>query len=756
MSFFGYHLKTWDGHNINDGSVYSADLITEDGGTLDTLQAQSIESERPGSSPVFVRMQPNGRRFALEITLEAPTAANLDQLKQWFDPTVDEERVLVATRDYGAGLDVQMLCLVEQVSLAQIGGATPVTIYRAAMRSTVGIWESVTPTTTATATVTSGAGSQGIDIVAAGSTISYPTFVLTPQELVDNSEGWIKRRRLLPINRSELPLYSDVGGGYPIRLCDLDTLSITPGDDVHLLQNGVDIPRWFDSGNNVWANIEFRPRKTFTLADNLNNNDIGDLAVSNADGLLGWPSSGYFMLGTELIRYSETGLGAITTTERGAFGTTAATHTAGATGYWLEHENLFLIWDYTFAQAPTAPDDRKPIINLNSSDNEHWTWSDGVVFNDSDLRSGTWRREYAEDNPGARYIRSYATGSGLFFQNAAPETRKILANNAIMEVPAGLSRTTSALILTLSSSGTVPVSGYAYRKRVVRTDFTYDRQGTGEIYNYETGPGGTATAEVMQLIQTGQTETEIENVFPTTQGPDSEYTSYSTLWTGNYEQTGVEIAGGQVNYGVHINQPSPTSTTRTTYTQEQGIVSNPGMTFTPFGVDIEGYEGVITLSAAMSVPIFRVRLNAKIPIGEDLNGDEFGEPPAEVKDGTNAYLRVTAITIHFDTERNPQIVVCPQEDMYLLVARLTNEETDEYLDIAMNVLVDDEITIDCEAHTIIDEDDREHPYAIVASDPKHWLYNQPNTTNNYTLTMASITGGDGEIDIDATHKDRWL
>lgn len=755
MPFFGYRLKTWDGHNINDGAVYSADLITEDGGTLDTLDAQSIESERPGSPPVFVRMQPNGRRFAVEVTLETPTAANLDRLKQWFDPTVDEERVLVATRDYGDGLDVQMLCVVERVVLAQIGGNTPTTIYRVNMRSAIGIWESVEETETPTTTVTDGGGTDGIDIVALGSAISYPTFVLTPQSLQSNTEGFVKRRRILSVNRSEMPLFSDVGGGYPIRVCSLDDLGITPGNDVHLMHNGVDLPLWIDGDNNVWANIEFAPRRTFVLADALDNNDVGVVSASNADGLLGWPSDGFFLLGSECIRYTDTGLGVITISERGALNTTAASHLADTTAYWLEHEELYLIWDYAFAQAPTSPTDRKPIFDLDNSSNEHWTWQNGVVFNDNDLRSGTWRREYAEDNPAARYIRSFATGSGMFFENAKPATQKILANNAILEAPCGLSRSTGALILTELDTGEVPVSGYSWRKRVVRTDYTYERFGLGEFYVYETSPTSTSSAERMELQQTGQTETEIENTFPNDRGPDSEHTSYTQLWTGNYEEQGQDN-GINTFYGVHINQMVPSSTTRTTYTQEQGTIDEVPMDLTPYGVDIDGYEGVLTLNAALAVPIFRVRLNAEIPVGVDLNGDSFQEPPAEVKAGTNANIRITGLTVHFDEDRIPQIVVCAEEDMYLLVARLENDETGEYLDIAMNLLEDQDITIDCAAHTVTDEDGREYPFAVVASDPKHWLYNLPNQTNNYLFTMAGISGGDGEIDISATHKDRWL
>ena len=751
-------IQTYAGHNINDytGSTGTyATIIEGDGQALSVFPSQAVLTDRPGAFPGYIRTQPTDRVITLLIAIPNFTQTNFETLASWFDP-LNGTQWLAAVDD--AGKHRQISCVAE--SFTWVAPAQ----WKVALRCPTGVWEATDADEQSLGPFAINDSGDTFTITGNGDTRAYPKFDIIAQGVaISASDGWNKRRRVVIVNRSELPLYDPVGDGYPILLCDLSTLSITPGNDVRVLLNGVDQPRWID-GNNLWVLLQFRPRKTFVLADAITSTSaIGDLTVSNADGLAGWPASGFFLIDTEAFQYDSITDTTIHVTHRGALGTTAATHGLGATSYWVEHPYLDLIYGYTFASNPSAPDDLKPVIDLSSSDNNHWVWPSTPYLNANDRRAAAWRLDYSDDNPNTQYTRAFEEAGDLVFENNPPAASKVLANNAFMEVPCALSKAIAAVTVTRATSGTVPVEGYGYRKKVIRTDYTYDVFDTGEQYTYTVtnlqytlGPQS-FQASKKEVQQTGQSDTVIDNEFPVAQGPDSQTTSYESIDTGNYANTTVNLPYSSSYNVPTTKQPSPASTYRTTYTQEKGVIANDAMTEVINGVDSQGYEGALSVGAAMSQDIFRVRLGALIPIGVDLTGVPLTDVPGDISTGTGARISYSAITLQFDQGRTPTIVISAELDLYLLNGTLTNNTTGDYLDFGIPGALNMSITVDPENREVIDNETGDLiPWGIFASNPLDWLY-VAKGANTFEFVQSGIAAGAGALHVDnVTMRDRWL
>lgn len=742
---------------INDGITYQSLFLLNEGAGYDSFAGNSIESDRPDNWPVFVRLQPGSLRFTIEVHLLKQSQANLDNLKQLFSPLAGRGFLLLKSNNGESPTDTrQLYCQPEKILAAQLN------IFKVSMLSSIGVFEAVDLTVKPTVhVITSG---QTFNVTRVGTAPSFPTFTLTPKTSFLNTESWIKYRNLVIVNRSEMPLYGPDGEEYPILIGDVSDWSITPGQDVRVLLDGEEVIRYFD-GNKLWAGLQFASAKTFTLADALDNSSLPDIYASNADTFLGWPNSGYFVVGNEAIKYSNIN-GFLKPTQRGALGTTATTHSIGTIAYWVEHPNLVLIWDYTLAQPALEPDDQKPVIDLANSDNTHWIWN-GPFFNNQDLRLAAWRKEYTEEtpaNPNVKYIRGYEEGGKATFENAIPLSGKTLANNMVMEVPCGLSQTGAALQLTQGHSGTtpIPIDGVSYHKKVTITSYSYEQIDTGELYTVQSGEDDTdvltSTKRVLQQFIT--LETLVSDTFPNALGQDSEQTVYVTMDTGNFLPP-VSGAGGVTYFLQHERQVVPLNVTHTAYSQEKSNALFPYQTLTQmvlkaFGTDKQGFEALITLDAALAVPVFRVRLNVSIPIGIDLEGLPFTESPIPIQTGTGDKTTLDDIAIAFDTTRTPRVIVGSQVILYMLNGRLQNNNTGDYLDLSIPAQINQPFQIDCENHIVTDLNNGvEIPHTIAASNPRYWLYNDKGV-NVYSFTLVGISAGNGDIDIDESHRECWL
>lgn len=737
----------WRSQDINNGTPFTANFIFGEGISFDTFSAQTIETERPDNHPLFVRTQPDGIRFGMEVRCNDLSQANIDNLKKIFSPE-EGEGYLSADDNMGDAPSErrQILCVVEKLL------ATSPNVYTVAFRSSTGKWEAIDDEDDVVTTIsTSG---QTFVINNNGTARVRPTFVIKPKVLVSNINSWAKRRHIVWVNRSESPLYDSVGRGYPILLCDLSALTpaITPSAAVRVVLNGEEIPRYL-SGNKLWCNLQARPRKQLTLSENISDSFTGTITPSDPEGVAHWPESGFLLIDDEAIQYENRTNTTIDILARAQLGTTAAAHTTSTKGYWIEHTNMYLLYDYSVAADPPEPVDEQPLIDLANSTNSHWQWL-STYFNANDRRSAAWRRDFVEDNAASEYIRLYESGGKLTFENAPAVTGRPLANRAIMEVPCALSLSVIGVSHDTDHVGQVPLEGYSYRKKVVRTSYSYTKYNTGERYTYQSGPNSETLAFRYELRQTNAVETILEDTFPSAQGAESERTNYSAIPTGN--QLPPVTFGNITTYGTDEKQVVPTSTISTTYTQEKGVISQESIESQYFGIDIDGNEVSNVVGVIASIPIFRVSYAAIIPIGRDLENEEFTTVHADIIEGTSALFRAYNIEFEFDQNRTPKIVIGPEQDLYLLNGRLQNDTTGDYIDMALSMLIDESLIIDCDAHTVTEfVRNVEVPFVLAASNPKEWLYHKPGA-NTYSFTMVGIGAGAGNVEITETHRKKWL
>lgn len=224
-----------------------------------------------------------------------------------------------------------------------------------------------------------------------------------------------------PTHSRDIALANRVARSFPNYAVDItdggmDTAAIVTagnaqadGDDFRVLVDGVEVPRWFgeDAGTNdfdqtgttVWVNIDLEPSKTGVLLTAASDSDTS--FVFDIGSLAGWPDDGFFVIGTECVRYASRTDTTASGCTRGERGTTAAAHSTDVVAYWAQRR-VQLMYGHSAATAPDARADRKPMIDLAVSTNEllHWDNATGVFDADNTRRSMQWNRVLREVEAG--------------------------------------------------------------------------------------------------------------------------------------------------------------------------------------------------------------------------------------------------------------------------------------------------------------------------------------------------------------------
>lgn len=427
---YGLLPLTWRGHNINDGTVYVSHFLVDDGESLNSLAAPAVEIQREGRTPLRAYSQPQGKRFIVEVVIEQLTQANHDQLLEWFDPTVEEEGVLIVAAEYGeASTNRKINCVCERL-FAPIN----VNVFKAVMFAADAIWEDEDAVTV-----------DDEDIISSPHEFTLTNPGTTPTPLVlrltanaVSSTLQTKMRRIFIANRSVDALQHHAGEGYPIEVTGggLDTTNASDfrNDlaDLRVLLHGDEIPRWVspataNAATKVWCNLGFQPGKEATLKDAILAG-ANSLEVDNPEGFDGWPEDGWMFVDDEPMQY----------VGRSSFGSGTlvrpypTSHDADAPIWYIEHI-LELIHDDSDAQAAPAWDDTKPVLNLATSTNTSHV-RPGPFFNDEDQRSATLLRRLSPD--GEEHIRTYDDGDGkMRFEDTLAEAGKPPLSVARLDFP---------------------------------------------------------------------------------------------------------------------------------------------------------------------------------------------------------------------------------------------------------------------------------------------------------------------------------
>lgn len=231
--------------------------------------------------------------------------------------------------------------------------------------------------------------------------------VFRPDQNKSTSNFWNIANDVLVVNRAPEPLID-----WPVRIIESSFnhaarvsggQSLASGQDIRVMVDGVFVP-WFPSSASdlntanleIWINIDLQARKTATLRNSITAGAPAQeekLYVSRGQ-TASWPENGVILLNDEVIFYEGKGVDYFLVSGRGGRNTTAASHTAGDTLYWVEKKIYFL-----YSGASTLADSyfeeprRAPMIDLEQSTNTSHVWtSTKGYFHDTDPRSRQWVR----------------------------------------------------------------------------------------------------------------------------------------------------------------------------------------------------------------------------------------------------------------------------------------------------------------------------------------------------------------------------
>ncbi len=409
-------IKTFNGHNINDGSSYKAtgvDFNTRPGATLGFVNQANGD---PSFAGVYIKAARN-IPLEIQITNYANRDALDQQLKKWMDP--GNSGYLVATLDDGA--DYQINCTVQ--AMTQKGHYA--NVYTVILQSGPSTWMRVTAQTD-TWNASDGALTKVITV--AGECDTKLSLSLTAPSA--GGSGWQYQYLYKLLN---MPGYDY--GARPWEITVDTAAMVSAGHlradcfDLRIIVNGVEAKRWISDPNTNHSHVWFTP--TIGAGQQLKlavavpaTGYVGELQFkSDADNLAALkalPDSGLLAHGTEWIQYSGKDLhtkkvGVVT---MGALGTTRQVHNIGDIFKFAQNV-IYMLAGNAAAGDPAATDATydydKPVFDLSQSDNTTWVYTASTVFYDAahPTRPGSWAPIIKDNgNLSTWYEFSQNSGSG--------------------------------------------------------------------------------------------------------------------------------------------------------------------------------------------------------------------------------------------------------------------------------------------------------------------------------------------------------
>jgi tail protein len=178
------------------------------------------------------------------------------------------------------------------------------------------------------------------------------------------------------------------------------------GDDIRTFERGVEQERWLggtvysDTTLKIWNVYDIPAGISMTLKTALgsSNETVIELknTLANKTAIANMPDSGLLFLDSECIAYTAKNVNKRTFTiannGRGVKDTTAASHSAGITFYWVPLD-IVINYANTSAETPVQTDVRKPVFSLDNSTNTNWRYdsADSVFADLAGLRAGGWK-----------------------------------------------------------------------------------------------------------------------------------------------------------------------------------------------------------------------------------------------------------------------------------------------------------------------------------------------------------------------------
>lgn len=379
------NVKTWNGHNINDGSSYQAVLQNQHTVPDATPVFIGESNADPRDSGVYT-VDVNNKVLSIQVKNYANRYDLIAGLKTWFKRGTQGALVVTFGDD---GVDYQVTARV--ISLINENNSNQ--NWTAVLQAGSSTWRAVTETTEPTWTVTGTSETLAIDV--GGCDETCLSVDLTPTAVP--ASGYLYQQ----IYR--LPNTPGLAHGNIPWCITVDTATlITAGkmqadcDDLRIINmsTGQQLKRWIsnpdDASTKIWINLDIAKGYSLALASNVSGaGNVTELAfVSNANtkaSIAEMPKTGIVYHGNEWFAYNGTDAVncklAITT--RGLFGTTIEAHTAGVAFLYIQYP-LMMVYGNSGATDPagtdTTYDDTKPFIDLENSSNSSWVWGGSYNF----------------------------------------------------------------------------------------------------------------------------------------------------------------------------------------------------------------------------------------------------------------------------------------------------------------------------------------------------------------------------------------
>lgn len=380
-------VQSFDGNDINDGVIFQTH-IAETSEFWGLSRQRSTLLHRLGRGPLISAISKPGDVLPVTIiTLDgANIATHRDTLMGYFD--VDEPKRLVITDSDGSSNERYKMAVPERVE--SIGHDLHLVTFRVHDDHH---WRATTETSDS---FTAAAGSD--TWVNGGDADAYPVIELTPTS--GNTAGF-EYRQWMPVKW----VASLAQGNYPYELSDggMDTAALVTavkaqadGDDFRVFNNGAEIDRWFGSGANafnqagtlIWINLNFEADVPMTLKTAIAGaGDVDTIEVNEDISKL--PPAGIVIIDDEAFVYNSKSNAdrTLNNCTRASRDTSAGAHIVGDDVFWIQND-LFIYYGNASAGAPETDDEKKPIINLDSSTNTSWVYASfGAV---ETPRSGSW------------------------------------------------------------------------------------------------------------------------------------------------------------------------------------------------------------------------------------------------------------------------------------------------------------------------------------------------------------------------------
>jgi hypothetical protein len=380
---------SYNGHNINDGTAYTA--------ALPGIGAQSQfsigEVNRPDMAPGYAGKTYGGAYFPLQIkAIGTPVYTYIDTLKGYFNPDINPSELLAG--DSNNSSKQWFVNAVPTLISRQSGPLIEYNMYAADP-----IWQAKIPGTT---TWTIGSSGALGTIVTTGNQYAFPSFEITPTSA--GGVGFAYRRWVALYSQANRTMKN-----YPVNICGttLDTASLgtaskcgTLGYDMRVYEDGAETPRWFRDFNSgttkIWIVSTWKPGQSVTsgtitagqgTAITFQNTTANITALAN---IAKWGGKSFVMyVGTEAVIFSNAvidGRKVTATITRAGKGTSAAAYPPGTVWHWCEHD-VWLYYGNATMDAPVQDDSLQPIFDLTST-NTSWVYTS---FADASiLRAGSW------------------------------------------------------------------------------------------------------------------------------------------------------------------------------------------------------------------------------------------------------------------------------------------------------------------------------------------------------------------------------